>query len=313
MASKVLIGTSSPVGYFYIREKEKGRPAPILESPLSYCLLYDEVWFLSRKLCPYNMENLDFVHFVDEDLRPEGLPRDAISKDDMRDCGPFPSDTWNQIIEGTIGKRWNYDNHARSLKFGELLLGPTPGRYENLLVDRHIAADFGMDLVENTVNSVWSRDVDERQLRMEISERILQARIASLQTVDGPWHPVIQDLRSDSLLKSYRRRIGNIKDIKDFTDLDVRLTELSAEFERVTRKLVNDHLETASLGKSGIMFLLGLIPGAGDAIGALGFLKEIADKLAIRREAGWVGFLGKAQVAVRDAQQSVPADGAAPQ
>ena len=96
MASKVLIGTSSPVGYFYMREKEKGRPAPILESPLSYCLLYDELWFLSRKLCPYNMEKLDFVHFVDEDLSPEGLPRDAISKDDMRDCGPFPFDTWSR-------------------------------------------------------------------------------------------------------------------------------------------------------------------------------------------------------------------------
>lgn len=72
MTSRVLIGVSSPLGYFYLRADEKGRPAPILESPLSYGLLYDEVWFLSRKLCPYNMEKLDFVNFVDEDLCPEG-------------------------------------------------------------------------------------------------------------------------------------------------------------------------------------------------------------------------------------------------
>lgn len=43
-----------------------------------------------------------------------------------------------------------------------------------------------------------------------------------------------------------------------------------------------------SVSKGVIMFLLVLIPGAGNAIGTIGLLKEIADKLAARREAGWV-------------------------
>ena len=60
-SKKLLIGVSSPVGYFYARASEKGRPAPILETPLSYFLLYDEIWFFSRKICPYNMERLDFA------------------------------------------------------------------------------------------------------------------------------------------------------------------------------------------------------------------------------------------------------------
>jgi hypothetical protein len=312
MNSRILIGVSSPVGYFYRREKEKGRPAPILESPLSYCLLYDEVWFLSRKLCPYNMEKLKFVHFVDEEIQPKGLPKDAISESDNRDCGPFPWDTWNQVIDATTGRRWNYDNHARRLQFGELSLTPTPGRYENLLVDRRVAAEFGMDLVENTANVVWSREFDEQHLKMNISEHILQPQMASLQTVDGPWHPVIEDLRNDNLLKSYRQRIGAIENSKELTDLEVRLAELSAEFERVTSKIVKDHFDTASLGQSAIMFLLGLIPGAGNVIGAIGLLKEVADKLAARREAGWVGFLGKAQIALRDAQQALPDDADTP-
>ena len=308
MNSRVLIGVSSPVGYFYLREREKGRPAPILESPLSYCLLYDEVWFLSRRLCPYNMERLDFVHFVDEELLPQGLPRDAIQEADAHEMGPFPWDTWNGVIEATTGRRWNYDNHARGFKFGELALMPTPGRFDNLLVDRHIATEFGMDLVANTANAVWSKEFDENNFKMGVSERLLQARVTSLQTIDGPWHPVIHDLRSDGLLKSYRRRIGTIAEAKDLTDLDKRLVELSAEFERVTRQIVESHFETASLGKSALMFVLGLIPGAGNAIGAVGLLKEVADKLAARRNLGWVGFLGKAQTTLSDAQQSVPGD-----
>ena len=115
---RLLIGASSPVGFFYARSDEKGRPAPILESPLSYCLLYDEIWFLSRQVCPYNMEELDFVHFVDEELCPEGLSRDAIPEKDIRELGSFPWEAWTRVIDATIGRRWNYDNHARTLKFG---------------------------------------------------------------------------------------------------------------------------------------------------------------------------------------------------
>jgi hypothetical protein len=89
---RLLIGSSSPVGYYYERAKDKGRPAPIPESPLSYLLLYEEIWFLSRTLCPYNMENLDFVHFVDEELLPKGLPRDAIPQSDFRPMGEREQD-----------------------------------------------------------------------------------------------------------------------------------------------------------------------------------------------------------------------------
>lgn len=293
---RLLIGASSPVGFFYAREREKGRPAPILESPLSYCLLYDEIWFLSRQICPYNMESLDFVHFVDEELRPKGLSKDAVAQKDIRELGSFPWEAWTGVIDATIGRRWNYDNHARPLKFGEFTLLPTPGRYENLLVDRFVAAEYQMDLVENTANAIWSKEFDENQLRLGVSERLLQAKIASLQTLDGPWHPGIHDLRSDRLLKSYRRRLQNVSGLDHISDLDARVSELSEEFERITEKIVQDHFDTMSLGKSAAMFLLGLIPVAGNIIGGAGLLKEVAHKLEARKNKGWVGFLGKAEI-----------------
>src|SRR5512142_979260 len=98
-SKRLLIGVSSPVGYFYARVNEKGRPAPILETPLSYCLLYDEIWFFSRALCTHNMEGVYFVHFVDEELEPGGLPKDTIRGTQTGPMGPFPWEAWNGVID----------------------------------------------------------------------------------------------------------------------------------------------------------------------------------------------------------------------
>jgi hypothetical protein len=294
-SKKLVIGVSSPVGYFYARASEKGHPAPILESPLSYFLLYDELWFFSRQICPYNVEGLDFVHFVDEELQPKGLPKDAIAQNEKGPAGPFQWEAWNRVIEASIGRRWNYHNHAWPLQFGEGTLLPTPGHYENVLVDRFLAAEYKMDLVENTANAIWSKELDERSLQMTISEQLLGARVTSLQTIDGPWHPVIKDLRNDGLLKSYRQHIGNISEIENLSELDARVANLSNEFERVSAKIVAEHFETMSLGRSTILFLLGLIPTVGSIIAGSALLKEVADKLRARQENGWIGFLGKAR------------------
>jgi hypothetical protein len=208
--------------------------------------------------------------------------------------GDFPWDLWNEIIDATIGRRWRYDNHGTLLSFGEFKISTSPGRYESLLLDRFVATEFGMDLVENTVNAVWSKHFDEQNLKMSLSEKLLRTKVVSLQTIDGPWHPAIQDLRTDGLLKSYRRKVGAVADLRDISTLDTRLGELSSEFERITRKIVADHLSTSSLGESTVMFILGLIPALGNIVGAGGLLKDVLAKLEARRNAGWVGLLGKA-------------------
>jgi hypothetical protein len=293
---RLLIGASSPLGYFYgfDREKLHGKPAPILESPLSYSLLYDEIWFLNRKVCPHNMENLDFVHFVDEDLMPEGLPKDFFNTVESNPFGQFPWENWKESIKNTIGLRWNFDNHSRSTKFGELLLTPTPGNYQNLVIDRYIATTHGMDLVENSANSIWSQKVDKDQLQLSVSEKLLVSPIISLQTIDGPWHPEIANLREDSLLKKYRQKIQTVT-IDEISEIDKRVGELSKEFEKISSKIVTQHFETNGLFVSAAMFLIGLIPVLGNIAGGGQVLKDIHDKIKLREEKGWVGFLGKAK------------------
>lgn len=41
-------------------------PNPIIESPLGVMILYDELIFLCKSVCPNNMRNLPYVKFVDE-------------------------------------------------------------------------------------------------------------------------------------------------------------------------------------------------------------------------------------------------------
>jgi hypothetical protein len=239
------------------------------------------------------MEHLEFVHFVDEDLCPEGLPKDAFKEVQRPDFGQFPWEEWKTIIANTIGHRWRYDNHARGIKFGELSLLPTPGQYVNLLVDRHVATTYDMDLVENSANATWSRQFDEDELQLNVSEKLLASSVTSLQTVDGPWHPCIADLRTDGLLKQYRKKIQTVS-IDDICDVDKRVGELSNEFERITHHIVQEHFETTGLFKSSAMFLIGLVPYVGNVIGAGVLLKEVHEKMKARKEKGWVGFLGKA-------------------
>jgi hypothetical protein len=249
--------------------------------------------FYMMSLCPHNMEHLEFVHFVDEDLCPTGLPKDAF-KDIENSFGDFPFKDWEGVIANTIGLRWNYDNHARGLRFGELSVLPTPGRYENLLLDRHIATSYDMDVVENTANALWSRKFDKTQLQLILSDKLLRSSIISLQTVDGPWHPAIADLRSDGLLKQYRRKLQT-SSVDNVHDIDQRVGELSAEFEKITTKIVEEHLDTTGLFKSIAMFVVGLIPYVGNIISGGEMLKNVHDKIIARRDCGWVGFLGKAQ------------------
>lgn len=292
--NKLLIGASSPVGYFYGFDREKiyGKPCPILESPLSYFLLYDEIWFLSRYICPPNLENLEFVHFIDEELMREGLPLDFINVYESP-FGNFPWDTWNGVIENTIGRRWSYDNHSRSMSFGDLQISPTPGNYANLVVDRYVASKFDMDLVENTANAAWSQRIDKDLLQLNITEQLLNSKIASIQTIDGPWHPEILNLRTEPLLKSFRRKAGTIE-IKELDEIDKKVSEISKQFEKVTHDLVQKNFETTGLFYSAASFLIGFAPIIGNIVGGAELLKDIRENIELRKEKGWVGFLGKA-------------------
>lgn len=69
---RAYIGLSTPIGYDYKNQATKTKadtyssPNPILDSPFGLLLLFDELVFLTRSLCPENMRRLPYVSFLDE-------------------------------------------------------------------------------------------------------------------------------------------------------------------------------------------------------------------------------------------------------
>lgn len=288
---KLLIGASSPIAYSYITERELGRPSPVLESPVSYCLLYDELWFLSRTLCPPELENLNFVHFVDQEFSPK-LPFDKVPEEERRPLDSWNWDEWQQTIDLATGdgRRWRCDNHARGIEFGGVSILPSPGLRANLFIDRFIATEFGFELAENTPNSRASAYIDSQILQITLSERVIAPRIVAPRAPFGFWHPCLSELRNDGFLKDFRTKIASM-DITDFASIDAKVSELVGEYERQLLKSVKDRFSPMDIVYSTSSFLLGTIPGVGVASGAADWLRVMITKINDRKSNGWAAFL----------------------
>ncbi|WP_146232297.1 hypothetical protein [Streptomyces sp. NWU49] len=49
------------------RVRGQARPNAVLENAIGLMLCYDELWFVWREMCPADMQQLDFVRFVEDD------------------------------------------------------------------------------------------------------------------------------------------------------------------------------------------------------------------------------------------------------
>lgn len=291
---RVLIGLSSPLGYYYDLEAKKGYPGPILEGPLGYFLFYDEIWFINRKLCPYNMVNLPYVHFVDEELLKEGLPRDFTkgTKTPPR-LSRFPFAEWTKQVQETFISGARFDNHARTQRLGELAVVPTPGSYANFIIDNYIATRFGLELAENTINAEWLSEFRENILVLQTTKKILAERIPSLQTIEGPYHPIIEDFRKDPLLKSYRDKVTECCRSHSYDELPTLCKKLGGEYDRMAAELAATKFGIGRLVDGGVSISIGQIPVAGQATSIIKGVKEIYGYFKDRKTKGWVGFIAR--------------------
>jgi len=291
---RVLIGFSSPLGYYYDLETEKGHPGPILEAPLGYFLFYDEIWFINRKLCPYNMVDLPYVHFVDEDLLKEGLPEDFTEGTTTLPKLPdFPFPKWTKQVQETFITGARFDNHARTQRLGELIVLPTPGNYANFIIDSYIAARFDLELAENTINAGWLTKFTKNFLLVQTTEKILAERIPSLQTMDGPYHSVIEDFRKDSLLKSYRDKVTEAYQSRSYDELPIVCKKLGDEYDRITAELAATRFGVSRLVDGGVSLSVGQVPVAGNVSSAIQGIREISGYFRDKKDKGWAGFIAR--------------------
>jgi hypothetical protein len=305
---KAFVGLSSPIGYDYSKgySSTHGKPNPLLDSPMGLFLFYDEIWFINRRTCPVNCEKLPYVKFLDEEYDMNKLNLKQFSWDNWEIEKHIPQeilqksyDMWDQAIELNVGNNnLGIDGHGNSFKIGGIGIYPNPTP-QNLMIDDHIANHFGFELITNSKTSVLASatKIDTKEeLKNSLTQLLICENVPNFQLPEGPYHEVIEDLRTENLLKSFRKKIESVTENKSKEELSSLKKELEKSMETYLHELLLATIDKKQIFRSVASTIIGQIPIIGNVYGVLEGGRNVYNNIKDRQEAGWMGFLAKAKI-----------------
>lgn len=305
-------GLSTPIFYDY--KQPVGTPAdvgtspnPILDSPMGLFLLFDEIWFLSRSLCPQNMRTLPYVKFLDEsgalpplqDIQVPDLS-EKISSDAQfsarydRFQGSFS--VYQENVK-RVGVHWEAatDNHSRSFKIGSTTRSGNSISLENLFFDFEVVKRLGhgVELITNTFSQRWLDDPNSPVLKARLSEVLVVDDIPNYLTPQGPYNPCVEEARENQYLKAFRKWISEtqVPSEAEIKNVKREVEEAIAKAQReLFLKYYDPKTEYKAIGKTLVGFATDLVPGASQVMGALELAEEVKEA-ADKRRNRWQAFL----------------------
>lgn len=251
------VGLSGPLLYDYEHPAERGpadtqsSPNPILDSPYGLLLLYDEIWFLSRSLCPQNMRELGYVRFLDEEgAAPDlanvdiSLPYEAIHADPEASARLHRVTSlfsrYDRVLR-TMRIDWTQpDNHTHGLRIGSSEIYANAVSLESLAFDLETVDRLSedVDLVPNSFAQRWL-DVAQPTLgEVDLAHALVLDHVPNWIGPRGPYHPVVEEARENSYLKAFRSWVSTRSLGDSLTDVQ----EIKAEVEEALRVSQRDHL-----------------------------------------------------------------------
>lgn len=309
------VGLSTPLFYDYGHPARRApsdvvsSPNPILDSPFGLLLLFDEIWFLCRSLCPNNMRGLPYVRFLDEcgmlpnlaDIhqriqeKAAGLldhPSYARYEQTLR--ASFEA-YWEQVWK--VGIQWEArpDNHTHALRIGDVVTAANSRQATSLLFDMEVLRELGrhdVELVTNCLSQNWFEGNTNPYMRIRLTELLVIDRIPNYLTPDGPYHPVIEEARNGPFLRDFRRWVVQRRGAQTERELLEIKREVEEEIRLFKNRCVRKYLYRGtyweSAAKLAVGTVLGLIHGAVPL--ALGLAEITAGFLDSGRRR-WQGFL----------------------
>lgn len=306
---RAFVGLSSPIGFDYrnpatkTKADQQSSPNPILDSPFGLMLLFDEIIFLTRSLCPENMRKLPYVRFLDESERfPEidskilestrnsQYKRSCSSPELFRNKYSFKDAVRNAGVLEEIG----VDNHSHSLKIGSYI-GGANADIGNLAVDLLFLSKLNDKSIEFITNSkfapVISPDLDAWG-PAKLTELLVVENISNYLTPKGPYHPVIEDVRENQYLKEFRSWVVQQGGLASLSEVKEMKKQVEATIQEAQDQLFLKHLDQRghfkTIGEAMLGDLAGLvypIAGTTKAIVEAGIdiLKPSTDR--------WQGFV----------------------
>ncbi|MDP3553161.1 hypothetical protein [Methylocystis sp.] len=308
------IGLSGPLFYDYANPAKRthadlaSSPNPILAAPISLMLLFDELWFLTKSLCPNNLRNSSFVKFVDESGHLDDLdPRDAEkwvelnSSELQKTAYDFIRaeffDHYQTVLKST-GVIWKgaCDNHSHGLKIGPCEASANSASFKSVLFDLFVHAKLGDPRVELIANPYLERLMEKSIFpagRLNFSERVIGPRLTNWQSPVGPYQPEIDDLRHHRFLKDYRTWVQQQDISFDEKEASERREAVEREISSAMRKALLDKLDDGSLVKNSALLLgkAALDFATGGISGHLSDAAEAVKKTVETRSMRWQGFL----------------------
>jgi hypothetical protein len=306
------VGLSGPLFYDYGHLATPGpadmqsSPNPILDSPYGLLLLFDELWFLTRSVCPENMRKLDYVRFLDE---TGDLP-DLSSIDVSDKVKEMSGDThsiacWNRVrslftrydrILATMGIDWgpSPDNHSHELQIGTMKTHANAVSLESLLTDLDIVKHLGpnVEMVANSFGQRWLDTNHPTLSEADLAHVLVIERIPNYLSPEGPYHPVIEEARANPYLRHFRGWISSTSGSRELDDIAQVKEEVEAAICDTERQLLLKYLDEQrrflSVGKTLAGAVSDLIlPFSGTVTTLLSDLRDARQARDLR----WQGFL----------------------
>lgn len=301
------IGLSSPIFYDYATTATRApsdihsSPNPILEGAFGSMLLYDELWFLCRSLCPENMRQLSYVKFLDEIGLVKDIafnvvppPEAVFSKDALARYSNSSSRYSEMVRKSRFYWDHRVDNHTHTLDVCGFRLNGNSWNARAAVIDLMVVEliEHEVELITNSFTAaLFQNEVSERN-RIEIAQQLVLDTVPQFLSETGPYHPCLEEVRDSNYLHDFRRWMRREFSTAGERELAEIKDEIDTKIADSKRDVFLKHLDRRGTYATLAHSLLGigadsLIPGISNIKGLAGLYTAERKKESIR----WQGFL----------------------
>lgn len=255
---KAFVGFSTPFGYDYKVSTGQSKGNPVLEAPTGLLILYDEIWFVHEDVCPLNLRDKEFVHFLDIEKLPEidDKTLEMLGHIEYKDF-EWSWELWHNVVENNSVDR-RVDQHHRHIELGEISTTPQPDNPVNAILDLNLSIFNKMDLISNTVtaHAMGSRLetlINTQSNANHLVKKIISNSIPCCQLKEGPYIEYIDDLRKSKYIKSFRDKIEKVT-TEEYDKSILELDEnLKHEFNEFKNACLIDKIDKKKIFESSLM------------------------------------------------------------
>ena len=249
------IGLSYPLLYDYNHQADKSpndlysSPNPIIESPLGLMILFDEILFLCRSVCPNNMRQLPYVKFVDElypDLYFKGIWK--CTEEQNENISINSKFSYDDIVSALNVEQWRPDIHTHDLRIGDVIISANSNE-KNFLFDLYVFQalqnryDGDIELITNSQYALKSFNGGAES---EFIDRIIVPGIPNYVGISGPYHECMEELRENKYIRDFRCWIVEKHGTIQRSEIEEACVTVERNIEEVRQNVFKKYLEDNS-------------------------------------------------------------------